>query len=167
MLWGILKQLISRGFGYDLQKFMFLSKKDVETLMIDIKVLPGHKTKLLKLLDYINSVRSIFEILPNITYFLLLFSNFFNNNLFDKKFLKLFMTLDYKPSSQKKIEPGPTDNKSNLSNIYLKSKSATSLVRKKSLLKRQNSGKDEPKPTTKPKVVEKRKFKLQSDSKFL
>ena len=76
------------------------------------------------------------------------------------------MTLDYKPSSQKKAEPGPTDNKSNLSNIYLKSKSATSLVRKKSLLKRQNSGKDDPKPNIKAKVVEKRKYKLQSDFKY-
>ncbi len=50
------QELITRGYGYNLRKLNFLSKQDIETLFKEIKVLPGHKTKLLGLIEYINEV---------------------------------------------------------------------------------------------------------------
>jgi len=72
--------------------------------------------------------------------------------------------LDQRPQFARKMEKtGERAEKSNISDIYLKSKSASSLVRKKSLLKTQNTGKDEiKKETLKGRTLDKGKFKLQS-----
>ncbi|EGR28093.1 n-terminal domain protein [Ichthyophthirius multifiliis] len=55
------KELITRGFGYDLTKFRNLTQNQIETLFTDIKVLPGHNTKLNNLLIYINEITPIVE----------------------------------------------------------------------------------------------------------
>ena len=72
--------------------------------------------------------------------------------------------MDYHHSSVKRYEvPAINDKSSNVSNIYLKSKSASSLMRKKSLLKRQNSGQEGENMLIKaPLELNKQKFKLES-----
>ncbi|CAD8211723.1 unnamed protein product [Paramecium octaurelia] len=50
------QQLITRGYGYDLVKFAMLTENEVDHLFNDIKVLPGHKVKLLKLIEYIKEI---------------------------------------------------------------------------------------------------------------
>ena len=69
--------------------------------------------------------------------------------------------MDQRPQFARKMEKtGQRSEKSNISSIYLKSKSASSLVRKKSILK---TGKDEiKKETLKGRTLDKGKFKLES-----
>ncbi len=48
--------MIARGYGYDLVKFALLSDNELEFLFNDIKVIPGHKVKLLSLNTYIKEM---------------------------------------------------------------------------------------------------------------
>ncbi|KAM3142118.1 hypothetical protein pb186bvf_005772 [Paramecium bursaria] len=50
------QELISRGYGYDLVKFSQLQDKEFEFLINDIKVLPGHKVKLQKLIHQVQEL---------------------------------------------------------------------------------------------------------------
>jgi hypothetical protein len=45
--------LISRGFGYDIFKLNFLTKKELEILLDEIKIIPGHRVKMVSLIEYI------------------------------------------------------------------------------------------------------------------
>lgn len=47
------KELISRGFGYDIMKLNNLRQGELERLFTDINCMPGHKVKLLQLIRYI------------------------------------------------------------------------------------------------------------------
>lgn len=60
-----------------------------------------------------------------------------------------------------------TAEKSNISNIYLKSKSANSLIRKPRFLKRQNSTKEGEKQVIKAKIVGRAQYKLESNELLL
>ncbi|KAL4455711.1 hypothetical protein ABPG74_003121 [Tetrahymena malaccensis] len=55
------RELISRGYGYDLKKFNYLNQNQLDTLLNEIRVQPGHKTKLIDLLDLISN-----EMIPEI-----------------------------------------------------------------------------------------------------
>jgi len=50
--------LISRDFGYDLTKLARLSRNDLENLIQDIKMIPGHKVKFMKLVSQITEVKN-------------------------------------------------------------------------------------------------------------
>mmetsp|Transcript_40989 Transcript_40989/g.36338 ORF Transcript_40989/g.36338 Transcript_40989/m.36338 type:complete len:127 (-) Transcript_40989:1836-2216(-) len=50
------KALITRDFGYDLTKLARLTRIEVDRLMNDIKMLPGHRVKFLKLVSMINQI---------------------------------------------------------------------------------------------------------------
>ena len=52
------KELISRGYGYNLLKGNSLSKAELENICSQMKVLPGHKQKLLNIIMYINDVKN-------------------------------------------------------------------------------------------------------------
>ncbi|CAD8124829.1 unnamed protein product [Paramecium sonneborni] len=92
------QQLISRGYGYDLVKFAMLSDNEVEYLSSDIKVLPGHKVKLLNLVAYIKEM--IKTSLPTP-----LNQSKFRNTSYTKKNSKLVTQQKPKTSQTQRIRP--------------------------------------------------------------
>ncbi|KRX01221.1 hypothetical protein PPERSA_05621 [Pseudocohnilembus persalinus] len=50
------KQLINRGYGYKLTKFNYMTQTQLNALFEEIKVAPGHKTKLMALIDFIGEL---------------------------------------------------------------------------------------------------------------
>lgn len=51
------KALISRDFGYDLTRLARLGRAELDRLMQDTKMIPGHRVKFLKLASMITQVR--------------------------------------------------------------------------------------------------------------
>ncbi|CAD8211201.1 unnamed protein product [Paramecium octaurelia] len=87
------QQLITRGYGYDLIKFAMLSDNQIEYLFNDIKVLPGHKVKLLDLIAYIKEI-----ITPSN-------SSKFRNTSYTKKNSKILTQQKPKTSQTQRIKP--------------------------------------------------------------
>ncbi|CAD8204165.1 unnamed protein product [Paramecium pentaurelia] len=92
------QQLITRGYGYDLVKFAMLTDNEVEYLSTDIKVLPGHKVKLLKLIEYIKEI--IKTSLPTP-----LNQSKFRNTSYAKKNSKIVTQQKPKTSQTQRIRP--------------------------------------------------------------
>ncbi|CAD8210656.1 unnamed protein product [Paramecium pentaurelia] len=87
------QQLITRGYGYDLVKFAMLSDNQIQSLFTDIKVLPGHKVKLLDLIAYIKEM-----ITP-------LNQSKFRNTSYTKKNSKIITQQKPKTSQTQRIRP--------------------------------------------------------------
>ena len=62
LIFNIIQQLITRGFGYKIEKLCRLDQNELADLMLQIKVMPGHKVKLYKLIDYIKTVLFLFPL---------------------------------------------------------------------------------------------------------
>jgi len=53
--------LITKGFGYDLNHFLYMSKEEKDSLFNEMKIAPRDKNKLISLIKYIS------EIMPDLT----------------------------------------------------------------------------------------------------